>query len=139
MVSKNELESFQENIFPKEILNDLLVNFRIQIHQFKNDLKELTEMMNEYVLATNEILADQYVLGLFIEIEKLIRKNAEFGEWHDLRKLIKQWMYAINWIDDLKDRDISYYQKLQEAIGYWHDMDVIKETIQQKKSFFQKI
>jgi CHAD domain-containing protein len=135
---KNELDTFQQNIFPIEMLEELVENFHHQVHQFKHDLKELTENMNEYVRATNEILAEHYVRGLYVEMDKLIRKNADFGEWHDLRKLIKQWMYAINWIEGGKDTDISYYQKLQEAIGYWHDADVIKEIIQQKKLFLSQ-
>ncbi len=47
-------------------------------------------------------------------------------------------MYAINWINDGSEIDISYYQKLQEAIGYWHDAEVIKESLLQKKIFLSK-
>lgn len=135
---KNELETFQQNLFPIEMLDELEDNFHHQVQQFKHDLKELTENMNEYVQATNEILAEHYVRGLYVEIDKLIRKNVDYGEWHELRKLIKQWMYANNWVEGGKETDISYYQKLQEAIGYWHDADVIKETLQQKKLFLSQ-
>ena len=60
------------------------------------------------------------------------------SEWHELRKIIKQWMYAINWIENGVGTDISFFQKLQEAIGYWHDAQVIKETLFQKKIFLSQ-
>lgn len=135
---KNELETFRQSLFSEEILDELIENFHHQVPQFKHDLKEVIEKMNEYVQATNEILAEHYVRGLYVEIDKLIRKNSALSEWHELRKMIKQWMYSINWIEGGKDTDISYFQKLQEAIGYWHDADVIKETIQQKKLFLSQ-
>ena len=36
-------------------------------------------------------------------------------------------------MDKKEDADIAYYQKLQESIGYWHDVEVIKESLVLKK------
>jgi CHAD domain-containing protein len=110
----------------------------LQARQFKHDLKELTENVSEYIQATNEILAEHYVRELFAKMEELIKSNDSSNDWHELRKIIKQWMYAINWIDGGNETDIASYQKLQEAIGYWHDAEVIKETLLQKKIFLSQ-
>ncbi|MEI6087947.1 MAG: CHAD domain-containing protein [Bacteroidota bacterium] len=135
---KHDLEIFIKKTFPIVILDEMVEKFHKQVHEFKHDLKDLNEHVNEYILATNEILAEQYVTDLSVQMETLIRKNCPISEWHNLRKIIKQWMYAINWIEDGLDTDISFYQKLQEAIGYWHDAQVIKETLLQKKIFLSQ-
>jgi CHAD domain-containing protein len=132
---KHELEIFIEKIFPSEILDDMIHKFHHQAHTFKQDLKDLDHQINDYVNATNEILAAHYATDLAVQMEHLIRKNCPLNEWHELRKITKQWMYAINWVEQKQDTDISYYQKLQENIGYWHDAQVIKETLMQKKIF----
>lgn len=132
---KNDLEIFIDHLFPTKELDSLISNFHQQVHQFKQDLKELTEQISEYIKATNEILAEHYVRDLYVQLDHQIRTNSSANEWHELRKIIKQWMYAINWIDDGQETDIAFYQKLQEAIGYWHDAEVIKETLLQKKIF----
>ncbi len=132
---KHDLEIFMEQIFPKEILESLITKFHHQNHSFKQDLKDLNDQVSDYVLATNEILADHYATDLSLQMDQLIRKNCPLNEWHELRKIIKQWMYAINWVEQKQDTDISYYHKLQESIGYWHDTQVIKETLMQKKIF----
>lgn len=135
---KHELEIFIEKIFPSETLHEMIEKFHLQAHSFKQDLKDLNEHVYEYIHATNEILAEHYVTDLSVQMDKLIRKNCPLSEWHELRKIIKQWMYAINWIEDGLDTDISFYQKLQEAIGYWHDAQVIRETLLQKKIFLSQ-
>lgn len=135
---KHDLEIFIEKIFPLETLEEMVKKFHKQVHEFKKDLKDLNEQVIEYILATNEILAEQYVTDLSFQMESMIRKNAKVHEWHDLRKIIKQWMYAVNWIENGSIIDISFYQKLQEAIGYWHDALVIKETLMQKKIFLSQ-
>lgn len=135
---KNELDIFVKHIFPLKALEDLINNFHQEVNQFKHDLKELTENINEFIKATNEILAEHYVRELFVQMEQLIRTNDSSNEWHELRKIIKQWMYAINWIEGGKETDIAFYQKLQEAIGYWHDSEVIKEALLQKKIFLSQ-
>jgi CHAD domain-containing protein len=132
---KHDLEIFVERTFPTDTLVDLIEKFHHHAHSFKHDLKELNDQVSDYVFATNEIVAVHYATDLSVQMEKLIRKNCPLSEWHELRKIIKQWMYAINWVEDSQDTDISYYQKLQENIGYWHDAQVIKETLMQKKIF----
>ena len=135
---KHDLTIFIEKTFPNKTLEKMIEKFHKKVHEFKHDLKDLNEHVSEYIYKTNEILAEQYVTDLSVQIETIIRKNCPMSEWHELRKIIKQWMYAINWIENGKGTDISFFQKLQEAIGYWHDTQVIKETLFQKKIFLSQ-
>jgi CHAD domain-containing protein len=135
---KHELEIFIEKLFPLENLDELIKKFHHDAHSFKSELKELNEHVGDYIFATNEIVAAHYITDLSVQMDTLIRKNYSINEWHELRKIIKQWMYAINWVEQNQDTDISFYQKLQESIGYWHDAQVVKETLLQKKIFLSK-
>jgi len=135
---KHDLNIFIKKTFPVETLEEMINKFHKKVHEFKHDLKDLNDHVNEYILKTNEILAEQYVTDLSVQIETLVRKNCPISEWHELRKIIKQWMYAINWVENGIVTDISFYQKLQEAIGYWHDAQVIKEILLQKKIFLSQ-
>jgi len=51
-------------------------------------------------------------------------------------------MYALNWIrnegDAKTDADLSHYKRLQEAIGFWHDAEVIKDTLYQKQIYLSQ-
>ncbi|MBY0480414.1 MAG: CHAD domain-containing protein [Chitinophagaceae bacterium] len=132
-LNKNELNLSFNGFFPAANLQKMVRDFHGETNQFKHDIKELNENVSKYIAATNEILAEHYVRDLQAHMDKMIRKNCPETEWHSLRKLIKQWMYAINWLDKKEDADIAYYQKLQESIGYWHDVEVIKESLVLKK------
>ena len=137
-IYKNDLEIIGKHFFPENKQVEMIVNFQDHVKQFKHDLKEISETIQEYIHPTNEILAEHYVRDLYVQMDKMIRVNCSINDWHELRKTIKQWMYAINWVKDSKEMDIAYFQKLQETIGYWHDAEVIKETLKQKKIFLSK-
>ncbi len=74
---------------------------------------------------TAEAVTDQYTATLKHRIEEDLRKIPAEPEWHTLRKLIKQWLYAVNWTSTSKSTSLSklyiYSNQLQEAIGNWHD------------------
>lgn len=143
-LSKNQLVHFKGIYFQEEKLEKLVTDFHDSAKGFKQSLKEIVELTGRYVQATNQILAEQYVVDLHAQIEQLIRKQPAREDWHDLRRMIKQWLYAINWIGSGADAktagqtELSYYNKLQEAIGYWHDVEVIRETLQQKHLHLSK-
>lgn len=68
-----------------------------------------------------------YVLSLKIAVEETPPKNAT--EWHEYRKLIKHLLYTLHWLSDagrlnlLSVRMYKHFDKLQEAIGLWHDTE----------------
>ncbi|HEX3025311.1 MAG TPA: CHAD domain-containing protein [Chitinophagaceae bacterium] len=136
-LKKHELKNIVENYFPEEKIKSLISSFHQQSASYKTDLQEVIDRCNKYVQITNKILPEQYVTELNAQIEKLLHKHLSTKDWHELRKLIKKWMYASNWIVHEEKNKInslfSYYNKLQETIGQWHDLLVIKETLHQKQ------
>lgn len=141
-VSKNELTSFDRQYLPQQKLKTLTDGFHQHITGTKHVLKEVVEEVGKYVNATNRILAEQYVVDLHAQITDMTSRQPGSDEWHELRKLTKQWLNAINWIeteDDAKaDTDISFYNKLQETIGHWHDAEVIKDILYQKQIYLSQ-
>jgi len=141
-LAKNELGSFDQQYLPQHTLQSMADDFHQQAARNKQVLKEVIDEVGKYVQATNQILAEQYVVDLHAQIETITRKQPATAEWHALRKLIKQWMYALNWIrngeDTKTDTDLYHYKKLQEAIGYWHDAEVIKDTLYQKQIYLSQ-
>ena len=124
--------------FPSGKLNETIEAFRNNADEHKAHLKEVVEQISEFVNRTNEILAEQYFAELNANVENLCRKNLPQSEWHELRKLIKQRIYAYNWVlheDENDDPSFSYFHKLQETIGQWHDFEIIKDTFSQKQIF----
>lgn len=136
---KNELQHIIQIYFPEENMKQMIVLFHQKSSAYKIELKEVIECCGKFIRHTNKIVAEQYVVELNAQIEKIMQHNVLISDWHELRKLIKQWMYAINWIDNeaetKSDSKFSYYNKLQEAIGYWHDLETIKDTLSQKQIY----
>jgi CHAD domain-containing protein len=139
---KHHLRVLEENFFPAARLQQMIADFREQAPVFKNDLKEIIEQTAKFVAHTNEILPEQYFTDLHAQLQE--RTNAELPamEWHDLRKLIKQWMYALNWVAPeeaaAKETALAYFNKLQEQIGQWHDLEMIKEAFSQKQIYLSQ-
>ena len=101
----------------------------------------MVDQLTEFVKSTNSILSEQYAIDLFAQINKIILKDCNISQWHDLRKRIKQWQYACNWVDE-KDWHLeqAYFQKLQEAIGQWHDVEIIQQNlVAQHKAYSNQI
>jgi len=116
-------------------------DFKKNAETYKADLNEVIAHVKDYIHNTNEILAEQYFSNINAQVEKHCRKNLPFSEWHELRKLIKQRMYAYNWVQHESENDdpvFPYYNKLQEAIGQWHDLEFIKETFSQKQIYLSQ-
>jgi len=66
----------------------------------------------------------------------MLKDSNDIG-WHDLRKRIKQWQYACNWIEESDwNLEYAYLQKLQEAIGNWHDLETIQLQVSPKRKLF---
>lgn len=141
-LTKNELTSFDQQYLPKHTLQNLTDTFHQQAATNKQVLKEVTVEVGKYVQATNQILAEQYVADLQAQIKTVTKKRPATDEWHSLRKLIKQWMYAINWIgngeDTKTEAKLYHYKRLQEAIGYWHDAAVMRDTLYRKQIYLSQ-
>jgi len=136
-LKSHQLEHLTKEYFPEEKMQKMILLFQQRSVSYKTDLKEVIDSCSKFIQTTNKILPEQYVIGLNAKIDKLLHKHVSDNDWHELRKMIKQWMYAVNWIPDEEqtksDSQFSFYNKLQESIGHWHDMKVIKETLYEKQ------
>lgn len=138
---KHEFTLIENTYFPSEKLDFLIEQFRKSSSQYKDDFKDIIEALSKFVHSTNEILAEQYFTDLNAQVEKLCRKNLPQTEWHELRKLIKQRIYAYNWVQHENENDdphFAYYNKLQENIGLWHDLEIIKDNFSQKQVYLSQ-
>jgi len=133
----HKLTHLIQNYFPEEKIKKMIFRFHQHSSSYESDLKEVIERCSKFIHTTNKILPEQYVIELNAKIDKMLHKRLTSDDWHELRKLIKQWIYATNWISEEEDTNqgsqFSFYNKLQESIGHWHDLQVIKETIFQKQ------
>lgn len=135
-LKKNQYNIILTNYYSEEKLAFMIDQFRINALQYKEDFKDIISSCEEYIETTNEILAEQYYVDLNAQAEKQCRRNLPVTEWHNLRKIIKQRIYAYNWLQHESENDdpnFHYFHKLQEAIGLWHDMEIIKESFSQKQ------
>ena len=137
-LQKNNFIIIEQAYFPAEQLKYLIKEFQQDIEYYKEKFKEVIESITLFIENTNEILAEQYFIDINAQLEQLCYKDLPQTEWHKLRKLIKQRIYAYNWIThktEREDPNFSYYNKLQETIGLWHDLIIIKDTFSQKQVY----
>jgi CHAD domain-containing protein len=138
---KHEFSIIESTYFQQEKLDFLIEQFRKNASLYKDDFKEIIEILSKFVHGTNEILPEQYFTDLNAQVEKLCRRDLPQTDWHDLRKLIKQRIYAYNWVQHENENDdphFGHYNKLQEYIGLWHDLEIIKDNFSQKQVYLSQ-
>jgi len=140
-LQKNQFTAIERAYFPPERLQVMIQRFRLNSAAIKHDLKDVIDQVGHFAHSTNEILPEQYYAELNAKVAKLSRRRLLTQDWHELRKLIKQRIYAYNWVKHDSDNDdplFSYYNKLQETIGQWHDADIIKDVFSQKQIYLSQ-
>src|SRR6476620_6771607 len=96
-LQKNNFSVIECTYYPPEKLKGLINDFQENCDKLKNDFNEIIEAVSKFVQDINEILAEQYFVDMNAQLEKQCRKNLPQTEWHELRKVIKQRIYAYNW------------------------------------------
>ena len=141
-INRHELSLLERDFFPRQKLIELSDDFHHHTRSHKQDFKEIIDAVSKYVHSVKQKQAEQYVSDLHVQMEKIVKTRPEADQWHELRKLIKQWLYAVNWVTDADSRrtypDFSQYDTLQEAIGFWHDSEVIRDTLFLKQVYLSK-
>jgi CHAD domain-containing protein len=140
-LGKHKFSIIENTYFPKEKLEFLVDQFRKNAPQYKDDFNEIIETLSKFVHSTNEILAEQHFIEINAQVEKQCRHNLPQTDWHELRKQIKQRMYSYNWVrheHENDDPNFAYYNKLQENIGLWHDLEIIKDNFSQKQVYLSQ-
>jgi CHAD domain-containing protein len=140
-LEKQDCKVMEKNYFPAEKLHLMLEHFRFHAEKYTADFTEIIKHTTDFVESTNDILPEQYFAELNSQVEKLCKKKITITDWHKLRKLIKQRIYSYNWFlhkDEKEDSLFAYYNKLQEQIGQWHDLEVIKNVFSQKQMYLSQ-
>ena len=117
---------------------------------FKTDTKKSLKILSDVKRKLTEHCSDsagsnvlQYAIVLKQTIQ-LIIKNLRQPGWHELRKTIKQLLYAYNWqlekdkIKLLTVKEHTYLDQLQEAIGTWHDAEDLKLWMTDQQFFLNE-
>jgi CHAD domain-containing protein len=116
------------------------------VTQKQDHLKKLqliNDKLDEYLKETSGEALLQYALKLKEEFEETLPVAAK-EDWHELRKLSKQLLYAHHWLteqDKLKVLTVSGYKKLdqlQEKIGVWHDAVDLLQWLTDGQFFLSK-
>lgn len=90
------------------------------------NLRTVRDKLDKYLKDVEGAFLLKYTVGLKEELAHQIL-SIEKKDWHELRKLIKQLLYALHWVTEsheLKLLSVAEYKKLdllQEKIGVWHD------------------
>ena len=141
-LQKNNIYIIEKLYFPQKKLTVMIKHFRHRSIDYKNDLNEVIKDVGKFVHITNINLPEQYLIDLQFQLEKLCSKNLQVIDWHEFRKIIKQWMYCINWVSNtdsvVKENTFSFYNKLQETIGLWHDLELIKDRFSVKQIYLSQ-
>lgn len=83
----------------------------------------------------NPILSDQYWQELNANLKKNLKK-AKKKDWHEIRKLIKRWTYALNCLEELPPPSkvlVQVVGKLEKNIGDWHEYSMILQRLDDKE------
>jgi CHAD domain-containing protein len=113
-----------DKYFHKRIPN-MLDTFKKACRKTAHKLSTLTQLQT-----------DQYISKKWQAVLLPLLKNIDEKFWHETRKGVKQLVYARHWINAdtiLQKKVISIFislDKLQNAIGKWHDLDLLATKIQ---------
>ncbi|MEN9685144.1 MAG: hypothetical protein RLZZ28_930 [Bacteroidota bacterium] len=95
---------------------------------FAKKLQQALHKSARLIEKTGQDITDKYAEELKKNILEKINALAPASSWHSIRKLLKQWIYACNWTslpEQAKNRTLKNFSQLQEAIGIWHDNQLL--------------
>lgn len=141
-LGKNRLRRLQKSSAAENPVPETSKDLQKVLHAIRKKLSDRLEKSRHLVEKTAQTATDLYTAKLKHRIEETLRKIPAEPEWHALRKLIKQWLYAVNWTTTNKSTGLShlytYSNQLQEVIGNWHDAINLHITLLSMKSHLPK-
>lgn len=117
--------------------------FIAQSEEYCKLLSTVHEELSKYSKKIKDSDSLEYALKLKQKLDGLLLLIAQ-KDWHELRKLIKQLIYAHHWLAEknkLKVLAVLPFQKmdhLQEAIGVWHDAVDLLQWLTDQQFFLSK-
>jgi len=141
-LGKNRLKRLQKEYATENPVTEISDGLKKVLNGVRKKLAVILEKNRQLVEKTGQATTDQYTAKLKHCIEGKLRHMPAEPEWHELRKLIKQWLYAVNWSSTDKSTSLSHLytcsNQLQEAIGNWHDAINIHLSLLSMKSHLPK-
>lgn len=141
-LGKNKLRKLRKFCAAEYPVPEISKDLQKVLHAIRKKLTARFSKSKPLVEKTPQSVTDLYTATLKHRIEETLRKIPAEPEWHTLRKLIKQWLYAVNWTSTGKSTSLSYLytysNQLQEAIGNWHDAINIHITLLSMKFHLPK-
>lgn len=126
---EKELQCDESKIkFQLNRLQQMLTEYQVQVGK---GMKKAEQLANR----THPILSDQYWQDLNSTLKKCLRKSKK-KDWHEIRKQIKRWIYALNCLEELKPPPKSYVQaitQLEKNIGKWHEYWMIHQQLEENQ------
>jgi CHAD domain-containing protein len=104
------------------------------ISSFTHRLLELADKVKE-----DDLL--RYCITLREQLFQNMKLSAQ-DNWHELRKQIKQLLYSYHWMLPLQQiklirvQQMQALNRLQEAIGNWHDLIDFKQWLDEEAFYF---
>lgn len=141
-LGNNRLTHLKKELAKEHALPENREGLQQILKAIRKKLSAILESNQELVDGITQNTIEQYTQQLKHTIEKNLQQIPAEHEWHELRKLIKQWTYAVNWTTKRTSTGLSrLYQhshQLQEAIGNWHDAIHIHITLLTMKGHLPK-
>lgn len=139
---KNRLGKLEKTYADEHPLPEVSMALQEILKAIRKKISTVLEQNRKLVAAIAQAVPEEYAIKLKHKIEKRLLQKPVEAEWHELRKLLKQWIYSVNWIGKEKSTTLSrlyqYSDQLQEAVGNWHDAIHIHITLLTMKGHLPK-
>lgn len=139
-LQKNRFDLFIKEANMNEQLEADRADFSGEEHVYAHQLKECgTVFLHTISKLKNETL-ENYIETVKQSVFYLLNTGS-LTDWHELRKQIKQLLYARQWLTQnqklhlLTVTEYNYLNQLQEKIGSWHDLVDLKQWLTDKEFF----
>lgn len=139
---KNKLGKLEKEYTDQHPLPEISGALQKILKTIRKKLSTVLEQNRKLVAATTQSIPEEYSVKLKHRIEKRLSQKPAEAEWHELRKLLKQWLYSVNWIEKQRSTSLSRFYRfsdqLQETIGNWHDAIHVHITLLTMKGHLPK-
>lgn len=135
-----ELEEPEKQIIPKpRNRKQAIAEFHHKAGRHIKTVKESHNKARKYIAIVSIEGLRKYISQTEEQLNKRLFPKFKPNELHLIRKQVKELIYLSQMMDDKNNSQrIKAYDKLQNAIGKWHDKKVLIELLQKNKSTSHK-
>jgi CHAD domain-containing protein len=135
-LKKEKFDLFESLNCSDQAIAKELSALQILLHEHQSNFSKGIKKADILAEKTNPILCDQYWQELNSGLKKQLKKIKK-KDWHEMRKLIKKWIYALNYLEELKlppKAQVILLNKLEKHIGDWNEYWVISQHLVETES-----